>query len=139
MTSPSSTAAPNPEQPPTSSRRKLPTSPVRKPNWDAWTAGKNGVLAVLLLPILFVVGTAAEVLEFLYYLGLFLGWLLASPYFMVRAVWRALRPVHTPEQQRRRAASRQTVKKVSKGFGCALICLVVLSAALVGLVFAFNG
>jgi hypothetical protein len=136
---PSSTTAPDPEQSPAGSRRRLPSSPVRKPDWNAWTAGRNGVLAVLILPVLFVVGTAAEVLEFLYYLGLLLGRLLAGPYFTVRALWRALRPVRTAEQQRRRAESRRTIRKVSKGFGWALICLAVLCAALVGLVSALSG
>ncbi|UNO42653.1 hypothetical protein [Streptomyces sp. MST-110588] len=123
---------------PAATRRKLPGSPVKKPSWDAWTAGKSVGVVLLLLPVLAVVGTAAQVLELLYYLVLCLFYVVGSPYWATRALWRALRPVRTPLHAERRAEARKAIRETFRGCGCVLVGLAVLAAVLVGFVLLIN-
>ncbi|MEU9117384.1 hypothetical protein AB0D04_38015 [Streptomyces sp. NPDC048483] len=76
--------------------RKLPASPVKKPSWDAWTAGKSAGLVLLMIPVLLVAGFVAQVLEALYYAALCIYYVVTGPYWITRTIWRATRPVRTP-------------------------------------------
>jgi hypothetical protein len=112
----------------------MPESPVKKPSWDAWTAGKSIGTVLLLLPVLAVVATVAQVLEALYYAALLLFYTVTSPYWISRTVWRALRRPSTPERAAQRTEARSVIRGVLSCLGILVGVRAVLAALLVGVV-----
>ncbi|TJZ51038.1 hypothetical protein FCH28_21310 [Streptomyces piniterrae] len=106
-------------------KRKLPKSPVKKPSWDAWSAGKSAGMILLMLPVLLVVGFFAQILEALYYAAVCVFYVVTSPYWITRTLWRALRPVETAEHAARRKEAREVISGTTKGCGCVLAVLAI--------------
>ncbi|WP_377272902.1 hypothetical protein [Peterkaempfera sp. SMS 1(5)a] len=107
---------------------------MKKPSWDAWTVGKSAGVVLLLLPVLLVVGFAAQVVEALYYMAVCIYYVVASPYLISRTLWRALRPVTTEEHARRRVEAREAVRGSVRACGCITVFLLVLAVVVVGFV-----
>ncbi|MFB9907357.1 hypothetical protein [Allokutzneria oryzae] len=101
-------------------------SPVRKPNFDAWTAGKNALVVIALLPVFAVVAFFAQFVELAYYLVMGVYYLVTSPYWICRAVYRASSSEDTP----RRQEARDSIAAFFKVGGCLLLVLVVFGGGL---------
>ncbi|GGX74760.1 hypothetical protein [Streptomyces hiroshimensis] len=105
-------------------RRRIP-----KPQLDRVLDDKGLLVGILLLPLLAAVAFVAQFLELLYYLCLLVYGIVMSPFWSVRALWRAFGPAGTPEELDRRAEARKTVKTTA---GCLAwivgLVLVVLGA-----------
>ncbi|MET9297008.1 hypothetical protein [Streptomyces sp. NPDC003077] len=127
-----------PQQQQPAQRKKLPSSPVKKPSWDAWTAGKSVGFVLLLIPVALVVFPVLQIVEALYYAVVIIGYLFMSPFWCVRALWRAVRPVREPLHATRRAEARRTIRDTLRGLGCVLVGLVILAVLLIGLVLAVD-
>ncbi|MEU5049289.1 hypothetical protein [Streptomyces sp. NPDC021096] len=108
-------------------RRRIP-----KPQLDRVLDDKGLLVGILLLPLLAVVAFVAQFLELLYYLCLLVYGIVMSPFWSVRALWRAFGPAATPEELGRRAEARKTVKTTA---GCLAwivgLVIVVLGAMVV--------
>ncbi|GHG53866.1 hypothetical protein [Streptomyces griseocarneus] len=104
---------------------------VPKPDFDGLFENKGLLLGLLLFPLLVVVAFLAQFLELLYYAGLTVYAIVMSPYWSVRALWRAFGPASTPQELTRRAEARATVKTT---FGCLGILLALAAVVLAVLV-----
>ncbi len=107
-------------------RRRIP-----KPRLDRVLDDKGLLIGILLLPLLAVVAFFAQFLELLYYAGLLVYWIVMSPYWSVRALWRAFGPAATPEELARRAEARKTVKTTAGCLGWLLGLVVVVLGIMV--------
>ncbi|MEV5238443.1 hypothetical protein AB0K89_04845 [Streptomyces cinnamoneus] len=107
-------------------RRRIP-----KPQLDKVFDDKGLLVGLLLLPFLAVVAFVAQFLELLYYLCLLVYGIVMSPYWCVRALWRAFGPAVTPEELGRRAAARETVKTTAGCLAWIVGLVVVVLGAMV--------
>ncbi|MFI1972198.1 hypothetical protein [Streptomyces cinnamoneus] len=89
------------------------------------------LIGILLLPLLAVVGFFAQFLELLYYAGLLVYGIVMSPYWSVRALWRAFGPATTPADLARRAEARRTVKTTAGCLGWILGLVIVVLGVMV--------
>ncbi|MFF4284017.1 hypothetical protein ACFY0R_01650 [Streptomyces sp. NPDC001633] len=104
---------------------------MKKPSWDAWATGKSAGMILLMLPVLAVVAFVAQILEALYYAAVCVFYVITSPYWITRTVWRALRPVRTAEHAARRTEAREAISSTVKGCGCVLAGLAIPAAIIV--------
>ncbi|MGW1376656.1 hypothetical protein ACWD6P_20640 [Streptomyces sp. NPDC002446] len=88
-------------------------------------------MILLMLPVLAVVAFVAQIIEALYYAAVCLFYVVTSPYWITRTIWRALRPVETAEHAARRAEAREVISVTSKGCGCVVAVLAILAAIIV--------
>ncbi|MCP3798594.1 hypothetical protein NLX83_04915 [Allokutzneria sp. A3M-2-11 16] len=109
-------------------------SPINKPDFDSWATGKKALTVLALLPVFAVVAFFAQFLELLYYLVMGVYYLVTSPYWICRAIYRASSSEDTPRRQEARA-SIATFFKVS---GCLLAIVVVFGGGLFLLVTLIN-
>ncbi|MCQ8772862.1 hypothetical protein [Streptomyces telluris] len=110
-------------------RRRIP-----KPQLGSVLDDKGLLIGLLLLPFLAAVAFVAQFLELLYYLCLLVYGIVMSPFWSVRALWRAFGPAATPEELGRRAEARKTVKTTA---GC-LAWIVGLLIVILGVMVAIG-
>ncbi|WP_086826747.1 hypothetical protein [Allokutzneria sp. NRRL B-24872] len=109
-------------------------SPVNKPNFDSWTTGKKALTVIALIPVFAVVAFFAQILEVLYYLVMGVYYLVTSPYWICRAIYRASSSEDTP----RRQEARQSIRAFFKVSGCLLLFVAVFGGGVFLLVTLIN-
>ncbi|WP_424888936.1 hypothetical protein [Streptomyces sp. XH2] len=109
-------------------RRRIP-----KPRLDRVLDDKGLLVGILLLPLLAAVAFVAQFLELLYYLCLLVYGIVMSPFWSVRALWRAFGPAVTPEELGRRAEARKTVKTTAGCLAWVVGLVIVVLGAMVAI------
>ncbi|WP_171168299.1 hypothetical protein [Streptomyces sp. I05A-00742] len=112
----------------TAPARRIRRARIPKPDFDKFLAGKNLLYVRLMLPVMTVVAMVAQVVEVVYRADPTVYGVVMSPYWCTRTLWRACRPVATPEALARRTEARETIRTVFGRLGVTLLVVLALAA-----------